>query len=86
MLRGLSRWLPAVPPQAEFRWAGVFGESPDGLPYIGPVPGRPGVFVALGFGGNGVTFAVVAAELLSRLVDGEEPEHLPLLALDRGGH
>jgi glycine/D-amino acid oxidase-like deaminating enzyme len=83
VLRRLAEWFPAVEPVADYRWAGVFGESRDGLPYIGPLPGRPGVCAALGFGGNGITFAAIAAELLADVLQGETPPTLPLFALDR---
>ena len=46
-------------------WAASFGSSPDGLPAIGRVAGYPDLFLASGFGGNGVTFAALAAELIA---------------------
>lgn len=58
-------------PQIEFTpdcaWAGVFGESPDGLPYIGQVPERPLAYFAIGYGGNGITFSAIAARLITDL-------------------
>jgi glycine/D-amino acid oxidase-like deaminating enzyme len=83
VLRRLAEWFPAVEPVAEYRWAGVFGESRDGLPYIGPVPGRSGVYAALGFGGNGITFAAIAAELLADVLQGERPSALAPFAPER---
>jgi gamma-glutamylputrescine oxidase len=35
------------------RWAGVVGYTEDSLPYVGEVPGRPGLFVAGGYSGVG---------------------------------
>jgi glycine/D-amino acid oxidase-like deaminating enzyme len=46
-------------------WAGTFGESPDGLPAIGPHPAVPSAYFALGYGGNGITFSVLAARLIA---------------------
>lgn len=37
-------------------WAAAFGSSPDGLPAIGRAAGREDVWLASGFGGNGVSF------------------------------
>ena len=34
------------------RWAGIMGFSGDGLPLVGPVPGRPGVMVLGGYPGT----------------------------------
>ncbi|MGA8014998.1 MAG: FAD-dependent oxidoreductase [Candidatus Dormiibacterota bacterium] len=54
------------------RWAGIMGFSGDGLPLVGPVPGRPGVMVLGGYTGHGLGFAVHAARRLAGfLVDGE---------------
>jgi glycine/D-amino acid oxidase-like deaminating enzyme len=45
-------------------WAGVFGETKDGLPYIGPHEQFPLGLFALGYGGNGITFSLIAAEII----------------------
>lgn len=47
------------------RWAAMFGSSPDGLPAIGRARPSEHVWLASGFGGNGVSFAALAAELLT---------------------
>lgn len=51
-------------------WAAAFGSSPDGLPAIGRVTGYDHLWLASGFGGNGITFAALAAELLADALDG----------------
>ena len=48
----------------ECAWAGVFGETKDGLPYIGPHRQFPLGLFALGYGGNGITFSLIAAEII----------------------
>jgi len=53
---------------AEFQWAGTFAETEDGLPFIGPVPGQQRIFSALGYGGNGITFSMIAARLITDLI------------------
>ena len=60
------------------RWAAMFGSSPDGLPAIGRA--RPGehVWLASGFGGNGVSFAALAAELLTAELTGAPDPDLAL--------
>ena len=62
--------LPAIDVAAAFAWAGTFGESDTGLPSIGGVPGMPNCYSVLGYGGNGITFSVVAAQMIRRLVCG----------------
>jgi glycine/D-amino acid oxidase-like deaminating enzyme len=41
-----------------------FRETKDGLAYIGVHPQFPHAYFALGYGGNGITFSLVAAEIL----------------------
>ncbi|MEO6529025.1 MAG: FAD-dependent oxidoreductase [Gemmatimonadaceae bacterium] len=45
-------------------WTGTFGETDDGLPYIGAHPDWPSCSFALGYGGNGIVFSMLAAELV----------------------
>lgn len=68
---------------AEFAWSGVFGETEDSLPLIGRVPGRPNCFAAFGYGGNGITFSALAADLLAAELTGAPSADTPLFALDR---
>ncbi|RZJ49043.1 MAG: FAD-binding oxidoreductase, partial [Chryseobacterium sp.] len=57
-------------------WAGTFGETKDGLPYFGkPNPNRNEHYV-LGFGGNGITFSIIAMN--SILCSIEDKKHTDL--------
>jgi len=56
--------MPHIPLKVDFSWAGAFAVTKDGLPYIGAIPERPHTWFALGFGGNGITFSVIAAEII----------------------
>jgi glycine/D-amino acid oxidase-like deaminating enzyme/nitrite reductase/ring-hydroxylating ferredoxin subunit len=52
-----------------FKWSSQYFEPADGLAYIGHLPGNPdNVFVATGFGGNGITYSHIAAVTLSDLI------------------
>lgn len=52
-----------------FRWSSQYFEPTDGLPYIGHLPGNPdNVYVATGFGGNGITYSHVAAMVLKDII------------------
>lgn len=75
---GLSGVTPA------FVWSGVFGVTDDSLPLIGPVPGRRDCLAAFGYGGNGITFSAMAAELLEAELEGGPHADAPLYAIDRG--
>jgi glycine/D-amino acid oxidase-like deaminating enzyme len=52
-------------------WGATFGYSPDGLPAIGPTSLMPDVWLAAGYGGNGIAFAALAAQMLERSFAGE---------------
>jgi glycine/D-amino acid oxidase-like deaminating enzyme len=47
-------------------WEGLFATTPDGLPYIGAHRDYPRHLFALGYGGNGMTFGMLAAGILLR--------------------
>ena len=67
--------LPWLDVGADCAWGGTFGESENGLPSIGPVPGMSNCHAVLGYGGNGLTFGVVAAQILAaRLCGGRDPD------------
>jgi glycine/D-amino acid oxidase-like deaminating enzyme len=68
--RKAQRIFPSVDFTADFAWAGSFGESPTGLPAIGPVRDMPRCYAVLGFGGNGITFSMLAAQLVARHIQG----------------
>lgn len=55
----------------ECAWASTFGGSPDGLPAIGPARNLDRVILAYGYGGNGVTFASLGAEIVKSHLAGE---------------
>ena len=67
----LSHRFEAMFPTLKFHpvfiWGGTFAETSDGLPYIGLLPGRERTYFALGYGGNGITFSMIAARLLTDL-------------------
>lgn len=59
----------------------MFGDSPDGLPTIGTIPNAPRCFAVLGFGGNGITFGPVAAQIIQRAIVGIEDPDAKLFSL-----
>ena len=77
----LGALLPRLDTAVEFSWTGCFGESVTGLPAIGPVPGAKGCYAVMGFGGNGITFSVIAAQMLQRAVLGLPDPDQDLFAL-----
>ena len=67
-----SKLFPAIELIPEFCWTGTFGSTKDALPYIGTYNKTPHTYYALGFGGNGITFSVIAAEIICDMITGKK--------------
>jgi glycine/D-amino acid oxidase-like deaminating enzyme len=67
MLQRAARYLPALPTLNGIRaWTGFRAASPDGMPLIGPAgDAAPGVWLAVGHEGLGVTTSLGTAQLLA---------------------
>ncbi len=68
--RKLKRLIPHANASVDFAWTGSFGSSATGLPRIGRVPKMPNCWVALGYGGNGTTYARIAADVICGALTG----------------
>jgi len=77
-----KKLFPNIPFQTDFAWAGTFGETKDGLPYIGSF-NSPRILFALGYGGNGITFSVAAAEILGDIILKNKNNDNELFSFDR---
>ncbi|MGZ3929932.1 MAG: NAD(P)/FAD-dependent oxidoreductase [Bacteroidia bacterium] len=75
--------FPDIPFKTDFAWSGFFGETKDGLPYIGKIKGMPHTFFALGFGGNGITFSLLAAEMIRDALKGTENKDTKIFSFER---
>lgn len=64
--------LPNAPFLPDFCWAGTFGATKDGLPYIGWHPEYRNCLFVLGFGGNGITFSASAMDIIPALLKNEK--------------
>jgi len=74
LVKKLNKYLPENDFRTDFVWAGTFGETKDGLPYIGKHPDFPSAYFVLGFGGNGITFSVIGMEMASQFLKGKKHE------------
>lgn len=79
----LGLMFPHLDVRPEFAWAGSFGITTSGLPYIGAIPRHPRIHAVLGYGGNGITFSRIAAEIVSASIDGLEDTDASLFAFNR---
>ena len=66
------------------RWSSQYFEPNDGIPYIGNLPGHPqNMYVATGYGGNGMIYSAVAAITLSEMIVAGQSEYQDLFNPNR---
>jgi glycine/D-amino acid oxidase-like deaminating enzyme len=68
----LKAIFPTLDVRPAYRWAGNFGAGPSGMPTIGEIPGYPRCYAVMGFGGNGITFSMLATQLITSAVRGKK--------------
>ena len=78
-----KKLFPAIPFRTDFKWAGTFASTKDRLPYIGCLPFKPHTYFALGLGGNGITFSIIAAQIITRLALGLSDDDARLFGFNR---
>lgn len=76
---GLTHFAMGVVPQLnsamiEASWAGLRPGSPDGLPYLGSLPGWRNVFVATGHYRAGIQLSPGTAQIMADMLVGRSPE------------
>ena len=77
----LRDWRPE---ETELEWTGLRPYPSDGLPIVGRVPGRPGLFLATGHGRMGITLAPATGKLLAEVIlDGAQPRELEPFGVER---
>jgi glycine/D-amino acid oxidase-like deaminating enzyme len=78
--RKLKKLFPKIDATPEFCWAGAFGSTSTGLPSLGRVPRKPNCYAVLGFGGNGITYSRIAADLMEAEFNGRRDPDADLYA------
>lgn len=78
-----QKLFPTLRFTEDYNWAGAFGVTKDGLPYMGTHPNYKNAFFILGFGGNGITYSVQGMKLVLKLLAEEEDPLLHYYRFDR---
>jgi glycine/D-amino acid oxidase-like deaminating enzyme len=81
--KDLRKKFPDLRFNPEFKWTGTFGSTDDGLPFIGPFAPMPHTYFALGFGGNGITFSQIAANIIADLIQGKKNADAAIFSFKR---
>lgn len=83
LLKDFKKYMPRDDLKIAFSWTGTFGETKDGLAYIGESPEWKNCYFALGFGGNGITYSALAGIFLVKLFKGEKSKDLEIFRFGR---
>lgn len=83
--QAVERLFPMLEIQVAYAWGAVFGESLDNLPFIGRHPDRERLYYLLGYGGNGIVYSMLGAEIIRDLIQGKSNPDAKLLQLARPG-
>jgi glycine/D-amino acid oxidase-like deaminating enzyme len=81
--RKLSALFPGIDTTVTSAWTACFGESRTGLPSIGEIPRMRNCWAMLGYGGNGITYSRIAAEILRATLTGSEDPDADLYSFKR---
>jgi gamma-glutamylputrescine oxidase len=81
----LPRHFPGWPRLGvQQEWTGIMAWTPDLNPMIGPLPGRPGEYLAAGYSGHGMPIAFTAGKMLAEMAAGRTPDqYLDIFRPDR---
>lgn len=79
----LGRLFPHLDVRPEFAWAGAFGTTTTGLPYIGAIARHPRIHAVMGYGGNGITFSQLASEIVPAAIGGHHDTDAGLFSFTR---
>lgn len=83
LLEKFQALFPNIPVKCDMAWCGTFSSTKDGLPYIGEYPGYKNMFFALGYGGNGITFSMIAAQVIRNRLKGVKDERSEIFGFQR---
>lgn len=76
LVKAFNKTFPEIPFVLDYSWAGTFGETKDGLPYMGKPDPEKNEHYILGFGGNGITFSVMGMDAIVASLNNEPHEFL----------
>lgn len=83
LIKKLNKLFPEINFIEDYVWAGAFGVTKDGLPFIGTHPDFKNAIFVLGLGGNGITFSVQGMDLVLKILAGYTDNLLHYYRFDR---
>ncbi len=67
----------------DYAYGGAFASTKDDLGFVGPDPTHEHLWYCLGYGANGILFALLGAEMLTKLYQGTVDEAMQVFRVDR---
>lgn len=80
ILHKLRTLIPGLEIDIDYVWSGAFGESTSSMPLIGAIPDLPNAYGVMGFGGNGITYSVIASQIVGAAIRGRTDPDADLYA------
>jgi len=82
----LKSLFPNLNIDIEYKYCGAFASTQDNLGFIGEEPTNSKLWYCLGYGANGILFAMLGGMMLSKLYSGEVDKDLNLFKVNRFDH
>ncbi|WP_061994237.1 FAD-dependent oxidoreductase [Clostridium sp. ATCC 25772] len=79
----LKSLFPNLNIEIEYKYCGAFASTQDNLGFIGKDPTNSKLWYCLGYGANGILFAMLGGMMLSKLYYGEVDKDINLFKVDR---
>lgn len=87
LVQKVAKAIPGLELTPAFAWAGTFAETDDGLPFFGAhAQHGPRVQFAMAYGGNGITYSMLGADLIRASIERRKHPLAALFSFDRLQH
>lgn len=83
LLEKLKRIFPDIDAKIDYAWNAVFGESEDGIPFIGRDTEDENIYYCLGFGGNGTVYSMAGSKIIADLIENKPNKYTHIVSLER---
>lgn len=83
LVKKFNKLYPDIAIYVNMAWCGTFSSTADGLPFIGSWPGKKRMLYALGYGGNGITFSMIAAQVIRNIILGKKDDRTDIFGFGR---
>lgn len=79
----LKKMFRASNIEIEYKYCGCFASTKDNLGFVGEDKKQSNLWYNLGYGANGILFAILGAKMLVKLYNGQVDENMYLFRIDR---